>query len=597
MYNVSESYKIAVKNPSRFWKSRITIDNEVFEGEDISSYTLEDSLLSDNDFELGTSIMTLLDLEFINKEGKFNNYIFENKELFLEIALELDNEVFEYVPLGYFIIDTVSKTDNIIRLEATNRISRLEKEYNSNLEYPATLLQIANDICNKAGLELKNTSFVNSNYLVEIKPDYTEITLRRAISYIAELACGYVRIDREGKLEIFNIENDILNNSLYAGTSILDSNSIYLNDELRMNEINIGRDNYFELQNKENLLVNFDKLTIKSSSIEEVRGEGENYYEIVDNIFCQNPSKVIDNIYNQLVKIAYIPFNLTWQGNPALDLGDSLTIKNKASIYNTLAMNRKLYFSGGLKEEYNSELISRTKKESTPKGNVSIEIGKVKTEIKVLDGKIEQKVSNEEFETYITQTEKEIDLISKKSNENSKELAAIKITSNEISEEVSKKVGTDEVKSIISQNPESVKMGFNGIDDNVVISENGLDVNNGHFQLKNGNNVVLIDGTHNIHKIVAEGTTQINFIGEDITVSIEHGLGYKPTFSAYQNGANGTDEYTSLPAITWSDGVAAIIRARADTNKIYFDFKTKTDYQIENVTIYIKYFIYKEVAF
>jgi len=151
---------------------------------------------------------------------------------------------------------------------------------------------------------------------------------------------------------------------------------------------------------------------------------------------------------------------------------------------------------------------------------------------------------------------------------------------------------TDEAK-----NSANVKIGFNGIDDNVVISESGFDINNGHFRLKNGNNVVLIDGTHNIHKIVAEGTTQINFIGEDITVSIEHGLGYKPAFSAYQNGANGTDEYTSLPAITWSDGVAAIIRARADTNKIYFDFKTKSDYTMPNVTIYIKYFIYKEVAF
>lgn len=220
-------------------------------------------------------------------------------------------------------------------------------------------------------------------------------------------------------------------------------------------------------------------------------------------------------------------------------------------------------------------------------------IKKVKIEIKETAEGLETKISDteENLNSIISQTA--TDIMLKVNDADEKLQSQIDVNA----ENITSKVTKDDVSSIIKQDAESVKIGFNGINNNVVMSEDGLDINNGHFQLKNGNNVVLIDGKNNIHKIVAEGTAQINFIGKDITVAIEHGLGYKPAFSAYQNGANGTDEYTMLPAITWSDGVAAIIRARADTNKIYFDFKTKSDYQIENVTIYIKYFIYKEVAF
>ncbi|MDU5108901.1 MAG: hypothetical protein E6248_00525 [Clostridium sp.] len=599
MYSVSDKFVDAIKKPSRYIKSKITIGDTVIEGEDISNYTLEDKLVTGEDFEIGTAIMTILDIDLINENKKFDKYIFENKELFIEIGIELEDKTIEYVPLGYFIVDNVTKNGKLINLETSDRMAKFEKEYKTNIQFPAKLIDIAKDICNKAGTKFKNTRFVNSDYIVEIKPDFTDLTLRKAISYVSELAGGYSRISRNGELEIFNVENKIQNYSTYIGNENISKNSYLFNDVLKQNEIKITRDNYFTLSNKENLLITIDKVIIKSSSIEVEKGDGDNSYEIVDNIFCQNPNALIDKLYEQISKIAYIPFVLTWQGNPSLDLGDPLTIRNNASIYNTFATERKLTYSGGLKEEYTASLMSNAKKESTPKGNIAIEVGKVKTEIKVLDGKIEQKVSNDEFETYIGQTEKTIELMAKDISGNTKEVSQLKITAGEIEQSVSKKVGEEEVKSIITQNPDKVRVAFNGVDSYTQISKDGLKINNGHFQLQNGNNVVIIDGNHNIHKIISEGTAQINFTGENKTITIKHNLGYKPAFSSYQNGANGADEYTSLPALTWNDGsgVVAIIRSRCDSNNLYFDFMKKSDYTIQSITIYIKYFIYKEVAF
>lgn len=599
MYSVSDKFIESISKPSRDIKSKITIGDTVIEGEDISNYTLEDKLVTGEDFEIGTAIMTILDVDLINENKKFDKYIFENKELFIEIGIELEDKTIEYVPLGYFTVDNVTKNGKLISLETSDRMAKFEKEYKTAIQFPIKLIDIAKDICNKAGIELKNTEFTNSDYVVEIKPDFTDLTLRKAISYIAELAGGYSRINRIGELEIFNIENKILNYSNYIGNENISNGAYLFNDVLKQSEIKITRDNYFSLSNKENLLVTIDKLVIKSSSVIVEKGDGTNLYEIVDNIFCQNPNTLIDKLYEQISKISYIPFTLTWQGNPSLDLGDPLTIRNNASIYNTFATERKLTFSGGLKEEYTASLMSNAKKESTPKGNIAIEVGKVKTEIKVLDGKIEQKVSSEEFETYVGQTDKAIELMAKDISSNGEEISELTIRAGEIEQSVSKKVGEDEVKSIITQNPDKVKVAFNGIDSYTQISKDGLTINNGHFQLQNGNNVVIIDGTHNIHKIISEGTAQINFTGENITVTINHNLGYKPAFSSYQSGANGVDEYTALPALTWNDGngIVAIIRSRCDANNLYFDFRKKIDYEMQNLVIYIKYFIYKEVAF
>lgn len=125
-----------------------------------------------------------------------------------------------------------------------------------------------------------------------------------------------------------------------------------------------------------------------------------------------------------------------------------------------------------------------------------------------------------------------------------------------------------------------------------------INLETGAFTLTNENGQVVIDGASQVHKIIAEGTTTINYTGQNVTATVPHSLNYKPAFSAYQMGADGVDQFTQLPALTWSGGtVSAIIRARCDSNNLYFDFNAAQGAIQGNMTITIKYFIYKEVAF
>ncbi|MGN0026816.1 MAG: phage tail spike protein, partial [Clostridium sp.] len=130
----------------------------------------------------------------------------------------------------------------------------------------------------------------------------------------------------------------------------------------------------------------------------------------------------------------------------------------------------------------------------------------------------------------------------------------------------------------------------------VVINNQGIQVNDGGFVLKNPNGTVVIDGTSKIHKIIKEDTVVLQFRGSSTTLTVPHNLGYKPAFSSYQQQGN---DYTQIPAFTWSDnsGISAIIRARADQNNLYFDFLKKTDGIVGNKDVQIKYYIYSDVAF
>ena len=438
MYTVSEAYKKAISQPSRELRSRMTILGEdiVLDDDNIQSIVFDSAIVAGNDFEIGTAIMGSVDIQLIDRDFSLLNVKFEDKEILVEIAVKLEDETYEYVPLGLFTIEKVTKNDTIINITASDRMYKFEKDYISDLEYPATLLDIAQDICNIAGVELLNASFPNSDYIVNSKPVLEKVTCRKAIQAIAELAGGYARITRDGKLEIFNVNvtSRTAENYVSADGFVMEDYDV-IADELIAGVIEVNRDNYINLTNKDMIQASIDKVIVILGAEEATRGEGDNPYYIVDNLFCQNPNLVVDELYNVLNGLSYMPFNAKWQGNMAIDCGDMISINPGRGYFNTLATSKKLTYRGGLREEYKAVGKSNTEKKSTGKGSLTLDMEKAKTEIKVLDGKIEQRVTKGEFETLVEQTE----------------------------EALTQKVSRgDDLKTEVTQNAESWKLSIDG---------------------------------------------------------------------------------------------------------------------------------------
>lgn len=432
MLNVSDKYKRAIKEPSRLLKSTITINNKIYTDSEIISINYDENLFMESEFSIGSAIMSAIEIELKNTQEIIDDFK-EGSEFEAKIGIEISDNNFELVSLGFFTVEDIEKNTFSIKIYANDRMIRFEKDYITDLNFPVTLKDITLDIGNKAGVELKTSTFINSDYVISIKPDLTDITLRKALMYIAELAGGYARISRDGYLEIFNIDVNVSNNFNYASESLY-SNEI-INDELSYIDYNtVTGDNFITFSNKVFTISTIDKVVVEISGIKEELGEGENTYYIVDNLFCQNPAAVIKNIYDVLSKISYIPFDIKLQGDPAIQSGDSITIKNNGTIINTLVTSRNLSYQGGLTEQYKAVGKSNTEKQSTGKGSVSVEVDKVKTEIKVVAGEVEQKVSNEDFESYVKQT----------------------------AEEIATKVTGKDVETLVKQNAESWELSING---------------------------------------------------------------------------------------------------------------------------------------
>ncbi|GLC32926.1 phage tail spike protein [Clostridium omnivorum] len=139
-----------------------------------------------------------------------------------------------------------------------------------------------------------------------------------------------------------------------------------------------------------------------------------------------------------------------------------------------------------------------------------------------------------------------------------------------------------------------------GIDDG-----SGVNVIGGALTLKNGNNEVIIDGQHNMHKIIITGFTTITLAPGEYSkwATINHNLGYVPAFSAYVY-SDFNNVYSPVPYTPLGQNLGTgelvlgeSVEARISSTKLEFVYMRNNTFINSTFTVNIKYFIYKEVAF
>lgn len=430
MLNVTESFDNAISSTGRMLKAKFIFSDREFIGEEIQDFTLEDDILTNDVFQVGTFIRTKGTAKLIDVDYKF-----AGKEFELHIGIYTDETTVEFLKLGIFKVKTVSKKEKITSLEFYDRTDKFDIEYQTNLTYPTTLLDVVKDICTNLNVELATTNFINFNYVVPLKPNFDEgSTCRKLIAQIAELSGGYARINSDGKLEFFNLSK-YGNNNFYVGDSTFALNS---DDRMLDNRcvIGIDRNFYIDLDTSEAITNTITKLIVKTGDVKAELGENSGLaYFIEDNIFCQNPLDVIEPIFDSLYGLNYRKLNIKWIGNPKYQPGDQLVVYDGNILHNTYIMTRKLNFNGGLTEEYSAEGKTKEETKENNKGNLTLKVEKTIVEIKIAQDEIAQRVKKDEFETYVQQTAEELK---------------------------SKVARGDDLKTEVTQNAESWKLSIDG---------------------------------------------------------------------------------------------------------------------------------------
>jgi hypothetical protein len=296
----------------------------------------------------------------------YANYDYKNKECDIELGLTLPDESVEYVSIGKFTVENAVRKNNTITLNCVDRMYKAEKDYVSDLMYPTTLGEILQSACDQAGIELATTTFANSDYIVPNEPVFEGVTCRKVFAQVAELAGGYAKINRLGQLEIVTLGNE----------SVRD----------------ITKDHYFDLKINEVAEASIDKVIVKVGEETATKGDGKNIYTVVDNMFVQDPNNVVDALYNVLKNVSYTACDVNFQGDFSLDLGDKISIDG----HETYILDRKLKYTGGLREDFRAPAKSNVEKESTGKSNIILDMNNIKTQIKVIEGEISQTIEKVE---------------------------------------------------------------------------------------------------------------------------------------------------------------------------------------------------------
>ena len=234
--------------------------------------------------------------------------------------------VIEWCPMGIFLISEavdVDRNENRTTVECMDRMILLERVYQSKLNYPASIGDVALEIANLAGIRVNESNFarLSNDLIYEIEGQ----TFRQALGILAQFEAGFVTFNREGLLEIRGL------NSIYF--EITPKN--YQQSGLTKNE----------LQYKVGGVQAISRGEVDESRLQAGASSGA-------QIILENPvmtQYLLNRIFEKVGNINYYPFSVNWWGNPALECGDWVSLYDRQGVrFRAPMLDYHLTFTGGL---------------------------------------------------------------------------------------------------------------------------------------------------------------------------------------------------------------------------------------------------------
>lgn len=361
MLKNSERFTNAIKSDIREMKARVTINNIVFDDDVINKIDFSGSALSGEQFSLGSThensasiefsevIETIAPLDLVQveigiKRESFNadkqqEYFNGVGKMRMGAPLNMWNvtEEYEYSLLGEFYVSDyvdINYNDKITTLECKDKMIFMEDAYVSELDYPTDIRNVIVEIANQAGVEIDTLNIEElDGFQIDKIDGYSH---RQALGFIAQLLVGYAMFNHKGLLQIRT-----------------------LNDT----EYDVSPDEYFS----KGLSKNGIRYKIRGITCT-VPNEQEPQELFVGSkkgpqLTIENPlmtQSELQRIFNALQNVDYYPYELSWRGNPALEIGDVVTVYdlegNQLRVPN---LNYTLNYTGGLSATSSADSKSR----------------------------------------------------------------------------------------------------------------------------------------------------------------------------------------------------------------------------------------------
>lgn len=225
MKNVSNNFKKVIKNGGPFYSYAKVLFSD---GSEITLNSEDDFAISDNgysesggdDLPLGSALSKTITLSLFNEDGRFSDYDFFYSQITLYTEADLEDGTQERINEGVFYVTSPVATGEVIEITAYDAMYKTNKEFTSQLSYPATARNLLLEVCAFVGITAADAHFKNEDFQIQSMPEKT--TARKIIGYIAQIAVGNAII-KNGSLSIksydFEPLKDVTDGTLYTELS------------------------------------------------------------------------------------------------------------------------------------------------------------------------------------------------------------------------------------------------------------------------------------------------------------------------------------------------------------------------------------------
>ena len=292
-----------------------------------------------------------------------------------EIGL-LVGDAYQWVKMGeYFINDIeIDRNRNTTTLELMDGMFKLNREYVTDLHFPAEVREVIQEICLKTGIELANDYFGLSamRYHVEQVPEGKKLSFRDMLSAMTQMIGMSCFFNREGKMEI---------------------------RDLTESNITINADSYFlHGLTKSEIEYQIAGITCKTDKKPLTVGMKTGRSLELNNVFMTQSA--LNDLYYKLKNLTYYPYNLNYQGHLLLEVGQWVTIQtNKKETFKVPVLSQSFTFKGGLRGRISADSKAGNDTQYSYEGTITKQIkqqdgieAKIQAQIEAADKDFDQKV-------------------------------------------------------------------------------------------------------------------------------------------------------------------------------------------------------------
>ena len=296
-----------------------------------------------------------------------------------EIGLLVGN-TYQWVKMGeYFINDIeIDRNRNTTTLELMDGMFKLNREYVTDLHFPAEVREVIQEICLKTGIELANDYFGISamRYHVEQVPEGKKLSFRDMLSAMTQMIGMSCFFNREGKMEI---------------------------RDLTESNITINADSYFlHGLTKSEIEYQIAGITCKTDKKSLTVGMKTGRSLELDNVFMTQSA--LNDLYYKLKNLTYYPYNLNYQGHLLLEIGQWVTIQtNKKETFKVPVLSQSFTFKGGLRGRISADSKAGNDTQYSYEGTITKQIkqqdgieAKIQAQIEAADAAFEAEFAKHE---------------------------------------------------------------------------------------------------------------------------------------------------------------------------------------------------------